>query len=218
VLQSILEPDAYRVPGFGVMPKNVAADLTDEHLRDLIAYIVGPSHESTVAPLNIPPREPAPDQIDISLAEAQLGEKVFREKGKCLSCHSYYQAPEYHTFAPNLLQGGYRDVEAVKKAIINPSETVANEYKSTRIQTVDGLLVSGRRIKTENDQIVRLLVQAADGKFNMTTIEKVNIETDDEGNLLMDVIDVSPMPSDFGKQLTPEEIEAVAKLIVSLNE
>lgn len=218
VLQSILDPDAYRVPGFGVMPKNVVAHLTDDQLRDLVAFIVGPAHESDAARLEIPVREPPPEQIDITFVEAQLGEKVLREKGKCLNCHAYYQAPEYHALAPNLLQGGYKDVEAVKKAILNPTAQVAEEYKSTRVETVDGLVITGRRLSNAANTGLRLLVQASDGEFKIVKISDEEIDRDDEGTPLIEVLDISPMPADFDKQLTAEEIDAVAKLIVSLNE
>ncbi|MFC1759816.1 c-type cytochrome [Planctomycetota bacterium] len=219
VLQSILDPDAYRVPGFGVMPKNVASQLSDDQLRNLVAYISGSRHDEASSRLDIPKREPAPEPVDITIAEARLGEQVLREKGKCLTCHSYYQAPEYHALAPNLLTGAYKDIEQIKQHITKPSATIADEYKTTRVQTVDGLVLSGRRVGDQtDDRFVKLLVQNAAGNYEITTIAADDIEVDDDHNLLVDVLETSPMPADFANQLSPAEIDAVAKVISSLNE
>ncbi len=219
VLQAILEPDAYRVPGFGVMPTHVASHLSDDQLRNLVAYISGPVFEKAASKLEIPKREPAPEPIDITISEATLGEQVLREKGKCLTCHSYYQAPEYHALAPNLLTGAYKDIAELKEHITNPSATIADEYKTTRVRTVDGLVLSGRQVgDTENASVIKLLVQNAFGSHEIKSIATEDIETDEDGNRLIETLDSSPMPADFSKELTPEEIDAVAKLISSLNE
>ncbi|MCA9216953.1 MAG: c-type cytochrome [Planctomycetales bacterium] len=219
VLQSIIDPDAYQVSGFGVMPKNVVSHLSNSDIRDLVAYVAGPSHDQAVAKLEIPPQAPAPEQVDITLAEAELGEAVLRGKGKCLTCHSYYQAPEYHSLAPNLLTGAYKDIEAVKKHIMDPSAKVADEYKLTTVVTADGLVFTGRRVgDTKRTDELRLLVANADGNYDIVTLAMDDIETDDDGKPILEVRDGSPMPADFTKLLTPQEIDAVAKLISSLNE
>ena len=217
VLQSIVDPDAYRVPGFGMMPKNITSDLTERQMRDLVAYLSGPSFDRQVAALSIPKQDAVERPAFMSRAEAEMAENVFRAKGQCLACHSIYQTPEYNALAPNLLQSGYRDIDYLDKAIREPSTDVIQKYRMIQVQLAIGQIVTGRQIYSSDDDTIRLLSTDAKGNVVRHDILKSEIEEED-GELAISTIDISPMPNGLDKQLTAEEIRAVCRMIITLNE
>jgi cytochrome c2 len=217
VLVSMLNPDAFRAPGYGVMPKNLVSDLPDQDIKDLVAYILGDRHFATILAMPIPAREQRPPSVAITRAEAELGEHVFREKGACVRCHSYYQAPEYHTLAPNLFQAGYRDIDYIRLSIKQPSHAVMDEFKTTVVELADGRTMSGRRVHSPDPDRVALLTTDVQGNLLPVSIANQDIQYED-GRPSIQLLNKSAMPDDYVKLLTPAEIDAVATMILSLNE
>jgi hypothetical protein len=217
VLQSILTPDAYRATGFGAMPKNLVSDLSDNQIRSLLAYVVGDQYLGPIAGLTLPAREKAEPPVEITRAEAELGERVFREKGACVACHSYYQTPEYHALAPNLFQAGFRDIQYIRRAIKEPSDSVPDAYKTMVVQLVDGRVLCGQPVALNEPSRISMLVMDSHGGLASVCIDKADVEQED-GRLLVELKNKSIMPADYGSRLTNEEIDAVAKMILALNE
>lgn len=217
VLQSIVDPGAYRVPGFGMMPEKITSDLSERQMRDLIAYLVGPKFDRQVSALDIPEQKPAAKPEFLTRSEAEMAESVFRKKGQCIACHSIYQTPEYNALAPNLLQSGYRDMEYLRKAIRDPSAGVIKKYRQLRVQLKNGQIVTGREIYSSEESKVRLLSTDAQGNVTRHEISKSEIE-DEDGELAIYPTDISPMPAGLDKQLSDEEIRAVCRMIITLNE
>ena len=200
-----------------MMPENITSDLSEQQIRDLVSYLVGPAFDREVAALSIPQQEAAEKPAFLSRSEAELAESVFRTKGQCIGCHSIYQTPEYNALAPNLLQSGYRDIANLEKAIRQPSADVVKKYQQWRIQLASGQIITGRRIHSLDEDKIQMLSTDAKGEVVRHIISKSEIESED-GNLAVYQSDSSPMPAGLDKQLTDEEIRAVCRMIISLNE
>ena len=86
-----------------------------------------------------------------------------------------------------------------------------------QVQLAIGQIVTGRQIYSSDDDTIRLLSTDAKGNVVRHDILKSEIEEED-GRLAISTIDISPMPNGLDKQLTAEEIRAVCRMIITLNE
>lgn len=122
--------------------------------------------------------------------EPERGVAVFKKV--CAQCHKLYG--EGAEVGPDLTGSGRNNWEQLLTNVLDPSLVIGGSYQARLIQTEDGRVLTGLPVE-ENEQRVVLKVQG--GKLE--TIPRDQIE-------LYKVSEVSMMPEQLEKQLTPQEL------------
>jgi mono/diheme cytochrome c family protein len=111
VLESILDPAAFRAPGAkggAAMPQGLVADLSDDDVLQLVAYVSRkgarvPDRE--IAKLAVErPEFGVGDRLVVERSAMDRGMAVFR--ARCESCHAVHNRAEYRVRAPALFGVG----------------------------------------------------------------------------------------------------------------
>lgn len=133
-------------------------------------------------------------KVEQLLAEAdpERGKKVF-EKATCAKCH---RVGQFGTgIGPDLSTLGNRFTRKdILEAILQPSKTISDQYKTYTVLTTRGQIINGMRAPDEDGKIVLLLSDATTTKIPKDQVEEI-VESS-----------VSIMPEGLLNQLTPEEI------------
>lgn len=165
------------LPGADMPPTN----LSDEETWHLVAFIhalIGPAAEN-----------PVPGDVS-------AGESVFKnaEYG-CVNCHAI--RGEGGLLGPDLTNvGGLRPLAVIKKALLKPSEKLyylGNEGITVTLKT--GETMRGVA-KNRDNYSLQLIDQAA----NLHLISMSDVAQ-------LEILQRSPMPSDYGDRLSAEELE-----------
>jgi putative heme-binding domain-containing protein len=122
--------------------------------------------------------------------EPERGVAVFKKV--CAQCHKLYG--EGAEVGPDLTGSGRNNWDQLLTNVLDPSLVIGGSYQARLVQTEDGRVLTGLPVE-ENDQRVVLKVQG--GKLE--TIPRDQIE-------LYKVSEVSMMPEQLEKQLTPQEL------------
>lgn len=219
LLESILQPDAFVAPqNRRGMPRNVAHDLSQQTIRNLVAYLAGrgssPDYDE-IGQLNIPDFSAQREPRVIRLEDMELAEGALRGKANCLQCHSPYRNAEYQMFAPSLFGMGLTDVRQIRESIVTPSRVVSPAYASATVCLANGEVLTGRLISS-NDQAMVLLTQNGHGQWICRDLPTSALDADQEHPVLSPT-SLSPMPSGFDRLLSDQELEAIVTLVRQLN-
>jgi putative heme-binding domain-containing protein len=218
VLESVLDPDAFVAPeNRRGMPRNLAAALAPDDLRNVIAYVMSrgdtPDFDE-ISRLAVPDRR-GTSRRTIHREDMELAERVLRERAECLQCHSLYRNAEYTVFAPPLFGTGLSDIDQVRESISQPSQLVLPEYRAVNVVLKDGRVVTGRLVERSDERLV-LITRGTRNELVRVEIEMSDVDTED-GAAWIASSEVSPMPAGLDKLLTPEELNALLMLIRQLN-
>lgn len=135
---------------------------------------------------------------DANQGDKSRGEKIFRE-ALCSRCHRFGNRGPY--VGPDLtFVAGRFSRRDILDSIVNPSKSVAENYRSTTIQTIDGQVITGRVMPGGDFRSERIkLVPDSLHPDQVVEIEKKTIEVHEPSER-------SPMPQGLLDILTREEI------------
>jgi hypothetical protein len=110
---------------------------------------------------------------------------------------------------------GLVDQEALHESIIHPNKEVVSGYQSVNVLLENGETATGKLVSRTDEQLI-LFTWDPTGKLVPRTIPFSEVEEEDGEPLILESTG-SPMPTGFGENLTPEELDAVITLIRQLN-
>ena len=151
--------------------------------------------ETDVAPLDAAP-PPNDEEID-------RGRRLFLEAG-CATCHQLGGAGGEIGPALDDVRDRLGALDTLRH-ILAPSDEVAEEYRTTLVETRDGRFHSGLLVES-NDDAVRIRSNPLDPN-HVETIPREEIESLDESSL-------SPMPSGLLSTLQPSEVQDLIRYVL----
>ena len=126
------------------------------------------------------------------------GKKVFARV--CGQCHKMYG--KGGVIGPDLTGSGRHDLEYILQNVVDPSAVVAKNYRSSSIETEDGLVLTGIVVRRLDDAIQ---LQTAD---KIETIKKVDIADETPSTK-------SIMPDGLFDQLDEEQLRDLVAFLMS---
>jgi putative membrane-bound dehydrogenase-like protein len=152
------------------------------------------SHFGTIRDRRNPDRERVVrrmrDLIRSTAGDPTAGQAVFNKL--CAQCHKIYGAGQ--EVGPDITSNGRNDFEQLLSNVFDPSLVIGPGNQATTVATTDGRVVSGLVAEDGKD---RLVLKLQGGKLE--TIPRDQIE-------VLKMSEVSLMPEEIEKQLTPREI------------
>ena len=214
ILESIIEPDAYRAPGAnGVMPANLVQDLSEASIRNLVAYValLGATPDmSEIASLPIrrekPVRVEEAPEFRYDRMTARRGRELFEGKGRCVHCHAFERTPARVLVAPKLAPV-YGSV--IREAITRSDHILNPAYQRYSIQTDTGTAIQGRIIKRGRDAL-RVLRMDDTGKMEPLDVVLAEIARHADG---APMIDPAPLSLVDRYALSEDEIDALVTFV-----
>jgi mono/diheme cytochrome c family protein len=211
VLESVVAPSVFRPEGVaGAMPSNIWIHLTDDEIRDLVAFVLshgGTPDRAKIRALVVPARpEPGTGTSKVDRRLIDEGEAIFRDKGKCINCHRLRPDPDFTLRAPSLLDFATIDKDTIRKSIEEPNAEIAAGYQQVNVPLKSLALVTGRLIH-ESDAGLDLLRVSEEGELETIFVPRADIA---EAGYVKS--DVSPMPP-VKDVLTPHEIDALVAFL-----
>jgi putative heme-binding domain-containing protein len=149
--------------------------------------------------------------LELDFREVQKGETIFREKGKCISCHSLRETPDLTLRAPSLLSIGNLKADDLRRAIENPDTKITPSYQHVIAHRKDGRTVEGRLVEKTAVGIY-VLTNSSDGLATVFVSFREMDEADEDGKPLYRISKTSIMPS-YKNVLTKEEIDALVAFL-----
>jgi len=171
------------VPGTA-MPEH--PDFTDPEIRAIVAYLrsIGADRESEI-----------PGDVD-------EGRKFFEGKGGCLNCHRVMGKGS--RVGPDLTDMGVlRRYVEIERSILEPDAEVLPEYRSVRVVTGTGEVISGRILNRDTFSL-----QMIDTRERLRSLRLAELRQ-------VEIGEKSPMPS-WKEKLSPQELANLVSYIVSL--
>lgn len=130
------------------------------------------------------------------------GEAIFKGQGGCLSCHRVLD--DGSRLGPDLSDVGSRlAVDALRASLIEPNPEVQSQYRSYRVITRDGTVITGKLLNQD-----QFSLQMLDSNEKLRAFQKSDLR---EYNF----VKTAPMPSYQGK-LSPEELTDLIAYLASL--
>ncbi|ODS30625.1 MAG: putative heme protein [Candidatus Scalindua rubra] len=222
LVESIVDPQAYIVEGFGkIMPKVFEPPivLSQEKILAVITYLqtLG-GDEILEADINavvamkdripkakkgkVKPWEP-PLPVDIA-----AGESLFFDKSReasCVKCHT--MDGKGGKVGPELTGiGAVQRPEYFVESLLKPSEVIVGGFETTSIMDVDYVMYSGI-VQNEDEEVVELAVDEG-GKLEIVEIFKEDIEERKKDPISM-------MPGNFNEMLNVQELYNVVAFLAS---
>lgn len=216
ILESILDPGAFRAPGAnGGMPEGIFSE-GREDLRQLVGFLAtrgATVREGEIESLDIPAigKSRASD-AGLDFHQVKLGEAIFRGKGQCITCHRLRPDPSSHLMAPSLLSVGSLSAAELHQAIEEPSARIAAGYQHVTAQRKDGRSVEGRLIEKTDEGIYVLRMEPA-GDLVTDFVPFCEMECADDQKTPMYVLSKSSLMPDTKGSLTREEIDALVAFL-----
>jgi putative heme-binding domain-containing protein len=212
ILESILDPGAYRAPGTtGGMPAGILNNYGKSDIRQVVGFLASQGavvQDEELDNLDIPDfrnNQPPHQQIDVD--KVKRGEIIFRGKGKCITCHLLRDEPALTLKGPSLLDIGSLSAKDLRQAIENPNAKIGSAYQQVIVEKKNGVVIAGRLV-AKNEKGIHLLIDKASGLATefvpFTEMER----SDPYGHLPYVLSKISTMP-DTKNALTSEEIDAL---------
>lgn len=218
LLQSIVEPNAYRIPGHhAVMPADISSDLEPVEIISVVGYLMtaggNPDHVHLTSLLSRIGTVVDDTQPEIDFSEVEAGKQLYLNKGKCASCHPLGNLLSDTLRGPSLLKAGNHDAAYLAESIRDPSRHIVEPYEIVTVWLKSGRSHGGRLLE-RNKRTIRLLVDSSD------VLETLVIPTDaiesENGKLAIRTAQLSAMPAGIDKGLTDTEIEQIVKFLKEL--
>ena len=219
VLESILEPEAFVAPqNRHGMPRSLASSMSVEELRNIVAFVVSrgakPDYREIRA-LEVPAQPATQPMRVIRRDDMELAERLLRGRAGCVQCHSLYRNAEHTVYAPPLFGVGLSDETLLRESIVEPNKVVAPHHRWMNVVLNDGTIKSGKLVGQSRDRIV-LVTRGEENQLVQVEIPRDQIE-EDQGEPLVQVATMSPMPAGLKELLSEEELDAIVALIRQLN-
>lgn len=208
ILQSIVDPSAYRVPGVnGEMPVDISLAFTNGDLLDVTAMLAsqkgGVDYAELLRAEDSVVRAAGDSVVSLDLASIERGKLLYHGKHGCVVCHPLRGGPGNTLLAPNLELIGQHDREYLKKSILDPTKHVVATYETWTV-VHEGTPVSGRRLPSEESE-VRLLSRGEEGKLQLHIFQR---PAEDDEDFVVTQSSTSPMPS-YKEAMTDNELDSV---------
>lgn len=215
ILESILEPGAFRAPGVtGGMPDRLVSRGSD--VRQLVEFLANrgaTAGADEIKRLSIPNvAKPRTTDKDLDFRQVKLGEAIFRGKGQCTTCHPLRAGAGVGLRGPSLLNVGNLTPDELREAIEKPSAKVAAGYQQVVAEMADGRVVEGRLVEKTDDGIYVLQSNPAGGLATVFVPFCGMARSGEEGKLPYMVSKSSIMPDTKGV-LTGAEIDALVAFL-----
>jgi putative heme-binding domain-containing protein len=218
LVESIVSPAAFRQKGeTAVMPANVGAGLKPQQILSIVGYLMTrggePAYQRLVALRKKANVKTVTEAREVDFAAVEAGKELYLGKAGCIKCHSLRDVPGVNLRSPNLLLAGRHDPAYLLESIREPSKSIASGYETWNVFLSSGKVCSGRLLR-QGDESLDLLVEESGG-LHVRTIAKSDIDSDEDGKLLMGRSAQSAMP-DVRQILTPSEMELIVKFLATL--
>ena len=156
------------------------ANLPEEQAWQVVAYVRALTSPAIETPL--------------ANGDPKAGEELFWGKAACGECHRIRGRGGF--LGPDLSNvAAIRPLPQIRELILDPDSNGAHDYRSA-----DVLLKSGRRIRGVARDRTNYTVQIQDKDGNMHLISMNDVSE-------LSIAKTSPMPGDYGKRLTKEELD-----------
>jgi len=159
ILQSILDPEAYRAEGSGHMPSGTVAGVPVEIVRSLVGYLSslgGVVDKAHLERLAIDVDELAPQPTITSISQLQHGWDLFYNELGCVACHAINGIPGSDLRAPSLEKAGILSEQYILTSIRNPDASIADIWRTTTVTLEDGSTLVGRVLHDDDVSLVLL--------------------------------------------------------------
>ncbi|MGH9672511.1 MAG: c-type cytochrome [Bryobacteraceae bacterium] len=191
ILESMVNPDAYRVTGtMDAMPAQAAAGLSTEQLGNLAAFLLAqggqPDYWRLAGTLSSVRPRPAEAVRAVSLETLEGGRTLFFGKGECSRCHALRILPGSRLRAPDLIGVSRASEGDLFESIRHPSRRIVRSYEEWLIWLKGGMLLEGRLMNKTKDTL-ELLVENESGQLIARTILVAEVEKIQKS-------EISPMP------------------------
>ena len=168
----------YKAIQKGVGGQMPAANLPEDQAWQVVAFVRSLTSPAIESPI---------------LGDSAAGETVFRGKG-CANCHQI--RGQGGKLGPDLGNIGAKSSGAViRESIVDPDADGAIGYRAVKVTLKDGKTLSG---VARNRTNYSLQLQDRDGNLHLLSMGDVTDMTLGKG---------SPMPKDYAKRLTPDELD-----------
>jgi putative heme-binding domain-containing protein len=127
------------------------------------------------------------------------GAKIFEKS--CAICHRI--ADKGQKFGPQLDGIGIRGLDRLLEDVLDPNRNVDQAFRSTKIFTKKGQLISGLVLREEGEVIV-----LADAQGKEVRVEKQDVDD-------RTVTPLSPMPANFATQISEEDLNHLMAYLLS---
>lgn len=219
LLESILQPRAFRAPGSsGEMPSNLVDSSTDEEVLNLVAYLSrrgANGDDAAISQLAVK-RPKSPQKASKMTANVVLrGEEIFRGNLGCATCHGFYASQGVLHAAPFLFYQGYSDSHEIRRSIVAPHEKVAQQYRLSTVVLTSGKVRTGVVLRQDERELV-LMENTLEARRVMS-IPLDEVEVDENGAPVILTTTSSSMPLKFGEVLSEPDLDAVVAFILALN-
>lgn len=176
--------------GEALEKSKISADTAKQILKEM--YLAGQNDPalsgvvSKLAGLGASPKPPTAEEVNelIKLVQAKgdakRGEFVFRRADLgCLKCHSINKAGG--NIGPDLGPiGGSSPVDYIIRSILDPNQSIKEEYLTKLIATTNGQFITGIEVERNKNQVV---LKDATGKIHRIPVAEIDEET--KGKSLM---------------------------------
>ncbi len=164
---------------------------------------------SKSAGIALDPKKPTPEEVKRLEVEVRAkgdpvrGERIFRRADVgCLKCHSVSRAGG--NVGPELSAvGSTSPLEYVITSILDPSQTIKEQYLTKIITTTKGISITGIMVERDNDRVV---LKDATGKLVKIPVGDIDEEADGR----------SLMPEGLTKFLTQDELLDLIRFVGEL--
>ena len=217
---SIIYPDRFKATS-GVMPGGFSKTLTEQELRNLIAFLAGvgsdekPDYRQILTMTT--PKELGTQSVlqEISLRSINQGHRLFVEKFRCSVCHHTGESfTGSDLLGPLLNSVGLYDREVLRQSIREPSMKIHPRYSQVKGILDDGSVVTGRILR-KSDVSVTLLQTDAQGRLSTLDINLIELDENSEGLKLIPQ-GISSMPKWDADQMSDAELEAILDFLTVL--
>lgn len=129
----------------------------------------------------------------------QAGAALFKKS--CTACHRI--SDQGGKVGPQLDGVGIRGIDRLLEDVLDPNRNVDGAFRATVIETKDGLVVTGLKLREEGKTVI-----LGDNQGKEVRVRSEDIEEQRLSNL-------SPMPSNFAEQLNETELRSLLAFLLS---